>query len=117
MHMIDRKTLDERGVFVSDMGDVSDRLNEIHSTLRLMIDRVNGHADDLDLLFGLQGSARTLLGVMSDLNDLEEVLTERGAIVTAEEFMRRKREAEAAKIANLVRIDRKARRTRKAVAK
>ena len=92
--MVSRKINDERGVFVSDMAELQDRLNEAHCTLETLVLPVEAH--DSDLARVVEGVARMVRNLSYDFGDVEEVLIARGAIVTAEEAMEQKRAADAA---------------------
>jgi hypothetical protein len=89
--MVSRKVLDERGVFTCDMDELHEQLDEIHSTLTILA----LHADttqDAELLLALQGVARSVMTLRSGMSEIDDVLRERGAIVDAHEYLRRRRE-------------------------
>ena len=89
--MVSRKVLDERGVFTCDMDELREQLDEIHSTLTILAI----HADtsqDAELLLALQGVARSVMALRSNVSEIDDVLRERGAIVDAHEYLRRRRE-------------------------
>lgn len=93
--MVSRKVLDERGVFTCDMDELREQFDEIHGTLTL----VATHADtaqDAELLLALQGVARSVMALRTDMSEIDEVLRERGAIVDAHEYLRRQREQNVA---------------------
>jgi hypothetical protein len=53
------------------------------------------HADaaqDTDLLLALQGVARSVMALRSGMSEIDDVLRERGAIVDAHAYLRRRRE-------------------------
>lgn len=108
--MVDRRVLDQRGVFTSDMEEVADRFSELHGTLTLLASHAHAN-DDHEMMFALQGVARTVLDLARDVDELDEVLRDRGAIVDAEEAMARQREPAE----NVVPLPRK--RVRKAASK
>ncbi len=99
--MVSRKVLDERGVFTCDMDELREQFDEIHSTLTILALRADT-AQDLELLFALQGAARSVMALRRDLNDVDEVLRERGAIVDAHEYLRRQLEHEERPAAKVV---------------
>lgn len=89
--MMSRKVLDERGVFTCDMDELREQLDEIHSTLSILATHADS-AQDSELLFALQGVARSVMALRLDVGEIDEVLRERGAIVDAHEVLRRQRE-------------------------
>lgn len=89
--MVSRKVLDERGVFTCDMDELREQFDEIHSTLTIVATH-GDTAQDADLLFALQGVARSVQALRTHVSEIDEVLRERGAIVDAHEYLRRQRE-------------------------
>jgi hypothetical protein len=91
--MVCRKVLDERGVFTCDMEELREQLDEIHSMLVILATHA-GMAQDPELLFAIQGVSRSIVGLRTDVSEIDEVLRARGAIVDAHEYLRRQREQE-----------------------
>jgi len=89
--MLSRKVLDERGVFTCDMDEVREQFDEIHGTLTILATHAVT-AQDAELLLALQGVVRSVSALQLDVSEIDEVLRERGAIVDAHEFLRRRRE-------------------------
>jgi hypothetical protein len=89
--MVSRKVLDERGVFTCDMDELREQFDEIHSTLAILGTHA-GAAQDSELLFALQGVARSVMALRLDVSEIDDVLRGRGAIVDAHECLRRQRE-------------------------
>jgi hypothetical protein len=89
--MVSRQILDERGVFTCDMDELADRLAELQSTLQVLADRARG-SDDLDMQFALGAASRLVFGISREIVEIDEVLRRRGAIVDAEERLRRQLE-------------------------
>lgn len=85
--MVDRKILDERGIFTCDMQDLQERLNEAHCTLLLIVEAVNEHTPEAAT--AIEGVGRMICDISMDLNDVEEVLRERGGVVTPEQARQR----------------------------
>lgn len=88
--MVSRKVLDERGVFTCDMDEVRDQFDEIHGTLTILAAHA-GTIQDSELLLALQGVVRSVTALRLDVSEIDDVLRERGAIVDAHEFLRRRR--------------------------
>jgi len=88
--MVSRKVLDERGVFTCDMDEVHEQFDEIHGTLTLLATHADT-AQNAELLFALQGVARAVMALRMDVGEIDESLRERGAIVDAHEYLRRRR--------------------------
>ena len=91
--MVSRKVLDERGVFTCDMEELREQLDEIHSML-VILGTHAGMAQDPELLFALQGVARSIVGLRTDVSEIDEVLRARGAILDAHEYLRHQSEQE-----------------------
>jgi hypothetical protein len=89
--MVSRKILDERGVFTCDMDELREQFDEIHSTLTLLATHADTSENE-ELLLALQGVARSLMALRLDVDEIDEVLRERGAIVDAHEQLRRQRD-------------------------
>jgi hypothetical protein len=89
--MVSRKVLDDRGVFTCDMDELREQLDEIHSTLTILALHADT-AQDAELLLALQGVARSVLALRSNVGEIDDVLRERGAIVDAHDYLRRRRE-------------------------
>ncbi len=89
--MVSRKVLDDRGVFTCDMDELTEQLDEIHGALTIVATYA-GIEQDADLQLALQGVARAVMALRSDVCEIDEVLRERGAIVDAHEYLRRQRE-------------------------
>jgi hypothetical protein len=88
--MVSRKVLDERGVFTCDMDEVREQLDEIHGTLTILATHVDV-AVSSELLLALQGVTRSVMALRVDVNEIDEVLRERGAVLDAHEELRRQR--------------------------
>jgi hypothetical protein len=115
--MVDRKVLDDRGVFTCDMEELQDRLDEVHCILEMIGERIE--RDSCEHARVVDGVARAIRTISYDLGNIDDVLRERGVIVEAAEAMERQRAAEAAPPAKVLPIiaNKTARRSRKAVSK
>jgi hypothetical protein len=89
--MVSRKVLDDRGVFTCDMDELTEQLDEIHSSLTILATYA-GIEQDNDLQLALQSVARATMALRCDVCEIDEVLRERGAIVDAHEYLRRQRD-------------------------
>ena len=89
--MLSRKVLHARGVFTCDMDEVREQFDEIHGTLT-MLATLTDSAQVAELMLALQGVVRSVSALQLDVSEIDEVLRERGAIVDAHEFLRRRRE-------------------------
>ena len=92
--MVCRKILDERGIFTCDMDELGDQFDEIRQyvddqSLRILI-RLRIIRNAIFLLVRHRYAGQNLLRL--DLNDIDEVLRQRGAVVDAHEYLRRQRE-------------------------
>jgi hypothetical protein len=98
--MVSRKVLDERGVFTCDMDELREQLDEIHSTLTILAIHADS-AQDAEMLLALQGVARSVLSLRSNVSEIDDVLREHGAIVDAHEYLRRQRERQQVRRLNV----------------
>jgi hypothetical protein len=89
--MVCRKILDERGIFTCDMDELGEQFDEIQSTLTLLATHPDT-AQDPDLQLTLRGIVRSVMALRLDMNEIDEVLRQRGAVVDAHEYLRRQRE-------------------------
>ena len=88
--MVSRKVLEERGVFTCDMDELREQLDEIHSMLTILATHPDT-AHSLELLLAIQAVGRSIMAVRADMSEIDDVLRGRGAIVDAQERLRRPR--------------------------
>ena len=86
--MVSRQLLDEQGVFTCDMDELANRVAELLSTLQVLADRARD-SDDPDMHLVLGAACRIVFGISRDLVEIDEVLRRRGAILDANEYLRR----------------------------
>jgi len=89
--MVSRKVLEERGVFTCDMDELHQQFEELNGTLTMLVTHTNT-ALDAELMLALQGVTRSLLALERDVREIDDTLRDRGAIVDAHEYLRRRRE-------------------------
>ena len=88
--MVSRKVLEDRGVFTCDMDEVREQFDEIESTLTLLATHADS-AHDPELILALRGVVRSVIALRADVREIDDVLRDRGAIVDAHEYLRRRR--------------------------